>query len=343
MIPTRDRLDVRRAARCALGQEGAAVEVIVVDDGSAVPAARTLGDLGDDFDNHLTVVRHDVPRGVAAARNHGLELASAPWVGFCDDDDFWAPTKVRCQLDAADGHGWTCCAAMRVDEQFRMIMYESVPDPDRVADAILPQNGVPGGGSGVIARTELVRQLGGFDPAFSVLADWDLWIRLATATPLAVTEHPLVAYVVHPSALSLDTALLEDERRRLERKHADVYARRGATIDEIEWRLYLADVELRSGHRYRATRQYLAAVRQGSIRSWRPALASLVHPGWLQRRHRAWSRLWVPDKWIAESEPWIAAATAPAASGRQMAGNRGGRAGTDRGEKNITGSRISGG
>jgi hypothetical protein len=36
---------------------------------------------------------------------------------------------------------------------------------------------------GVLVSTSLARRVGGFDPGLSLLADWDLWIRLALAAP----------------------------------------------------------------------------------------------------------------------------------------------------------------
>ena len=40
-------------------------------------------------------------RGVARARNRGIERAAHPWVAFLDDDDRWSPEKLRVQLDRA--------------------------------------------------------------------------------------------------------------------------------------------------------------------------------------------------------------------------------------------------
>ena len=55
-------------------------EVVVVDDGSDPPARVDAGGLD------LRVVRHDTPRGPAAARNAGWRAGRAPLVAFIDDD-----------------------------------------------------------------------------------------------------------------------------------------------------------------------------------------------------------------------------------------------------------------
>jgi GT2 family glycosyltransferase len=56
------------------------LEIIVVDDGSVDATADIARAHG------AVVVRHSVNRGIAAARNSGIAAASAPIVGFLDDD-----------------------------------------------------------------------------------------------------------------------------------------------------------------------------------------------------------------------------------------------------------------
>ena len=55
--------------------------VIVVDDGSAEP----LGGLESEREN-LQVLRHNISRGPAAARNAGAKLVRTPWIAFLDAD-----------------------------------------------------------------------------------------------------------------------------------------------------------------------------------------------------------------------------------------------------------------
>ena len=116
MIPTRGRwalLEPTLAA--ALAQDGVALEVVVVDDGSEDGTAAELARVGDE---RLRVVRHEQPRGVAVARNAGIAAASGEWIAFLDDDDLWSPRKLRNQLDAsaAAGAEFAYSAVVAVDE-----------------------------------------------------------------------------------------------------------------------------------------------------------------------------------------------------------------------------------
>ena len=148
VIPSRDRPTlVRRAATCALGQVGVDVDVIVVDDGSQRPLVDELDDLVTRSNGRLQVVRTPSSEGVAAARNRGVREARGEWVGFCDDDDFWAPTKARAQVcvPSAAQATWTCSGAMAMgpdlDFHFAMIG-PSGPD---TYEALLSGNVIPAG------------------------------------------------------------------------------------------------------------------------------------------------------------------------------------------------------
>jgi glycosyltransferase involved in cell wall biosynthesis len=83
-------------ARCldALERQTLAVEVIVVDDGSTDDTAAVAHARG------ARVIRHAVNRGLSAARNSGLQAATAPVVGFLDDDCEPEPDWARQLMDA---------------------------------------------------------------------------------------------------------------------------------------------------------------------------------------------------------------------------------------------------
>jgi glycosyltransferase involved in cell wall biosynthesis len=313
VIPTKDRPDrVCHAVSCALGQQGVAAEVVVVDDGSRRPAAADLTDVAVPDRHALVVVRHDVAQGVSHARNLGLALARAPWTGFCDDDDMWAPTKVRDQLDAAcisaagrTDAGWTCSGTMKVDEQLHQLQDQPAPEPATAYDMLLAANVVPGGASAVVARTDLLRSVGGFDPALSTLADWDLWVRLAAVARLAIVDRPLVAYLVHGESMSTDTDLLAADLRAFLAKHAAARAARQVAFDEGNWRRYVAEMHLRAGRRLPAATEYALAARRGRVRAWRLAMASLAAPAWARRRLTARRRAHASPAWAAEAEGWL--------------------------------------
>jgi glycosyltransferase involved in cell wall biosynthesis len=269
VIPTRNRERyVVRAVSTALGQRDVDLEVVVVDDGSTDGTAERLAAVEDD---RLRVLPHGPPHGVARARNAGVGVARGAWLAFLDDDDIWAPRKLRSQLDVAGPEvGFVYAAAYHVDDSAEVFMVSNGPPADELLPALLAWNPVPGGCSGVIARTELVRAAGGFDEQLHELADWDLWIGVGTRTQAARCSEPLVAYVEHDeNMLFRDRPDLRRELDYLAVKHAETLAAYGTTIDRrrvISWagnqRRRLAAIHRDRGHVRTAARMFLEAARE---------------------------------------------------------------------------------
>jgi glycosyltransferase involved in cell wall biosynthesis len=98
-------------------------EVIVVDDGSAEPAARVV-EKHQQID--ATCVRLKVGRGRAAARNAGAERATAARVLFLDGDSWALPSLVRRHLDfGARDKGRTTLLGRRLElgwDRLRRVM-----------------------------------------------------------------------------------------------------------------------------------------------------------------------------------------------------------------------------
>jgi glycosyltransferase involved in cell wall biosynthesis len=265
VIPTRNRWWVlsTSALPSALAQESVEHEVIVVDEGSTDATAAGLTKLEEP---RLRVIRHTSARGVAHARNAGISAARGAWVAFLDDDDLWAPQKLRRQLDAAAARhaSFAYSAAAWLDERKHFLHALAPPDPEGLDVRLLRWNEIWAGGSNVIARTEVVRRLGGFDERLFQLADWDLWIRLAFDGRAAAIDDILVGYVVHSQSMLLnDRRDVFAEFRYLVEKHGDVTARTGAHPDAAKFWRWVAAGHLRAGRRGAAARTYMRGARLG--------------------------------------------------------------------------------
>lgn len=281
VIPTRNRWRLLSTAAlpAALEQRDVAHEVIVVDEGSTDGTARELERLDDP---RIRVVRHERPQGVARARNAGIELARGAWVAFLDDDDVWAPEKLRRQLDAAGAVGadFVYCAAAWLDASRRFQHGMRVPEPDGLAARLLRWNEIWAGGSNVVARTALVRELGGFDEGLFQLADWDLWIRLALAGTSVAVPELLVGYVMQPESMLLtDRRDVFLEFDRLVEKHRDAAVRLGGGPDPVRFARWVALGHQRAGRPREAARVYLrAAVRHRDPGVAARGIAALAGP-----------------------------------------------------------------
>lgn len=257
VIPTRDRWRfLARSLASALDQHDVALEVVVVDDGSRDEPPADIADLGD---RRVVVVRNETSRGVSGARNLGIERARGDWVAFLDDDDLWAPAKLREQLDRANGAatGFVYSSAVTVDEALEPLRLVRAPPADELRARIGVQNLMPAGQSNVIVRRDLIRRLGGFDERLSMIADWEMWIRLTAAGVPQPCPGVHVAYVLHGASMHLVDRRSRWEFDRVASLHLeDRGTRRAAQIFGAKWR---ADAHRRAGDRVRAAREYLRA------------------------------------------------------------------------------------
>jgi glycosyltransferase involved in cell wall biosynthesis len=259
VIPTRNRWQLlSRTLESALSQEVVAMEVVVVDDGSddrdtLVPGMQ---------DARVRLVRHRHRRGPSAARNTGIQEARGAWVAFLDDDDLWAPHRLRVILDAlgrADG-SFAYCAALVVDDCLRPRILQPAPRGNQLMQTLLRYNAIPGGASNVVASTSLLQEVRGFDESLSFVADWDMWIRLAEiGRPVAVPD-ALIGYLHHADSWVLrEDPAITDELQRLIEKHAALSQRHGVAIDVLGYDRFVAHRFWLAGWRGAGARRYLAA------------------------------------------------------------------------------------
>lgn len=283
----------------ALGQRGVDVEVVAVDDGST---DATPDRLAERADRRLRVVRHERSRGVAAARNAGIAAARGEWVAFLDDDDLWAPDKLRLQLDAAAAGeaSFVYARAIEVDERLRPLARMDSPDPATLPRVLFSKNMLPTP-SVVAARTELVRGTGGFDEGLRVLADWDLWLRLTQRGRAAECPLVLAAYVRHATnMLTTHADRVRPEFEHMREKHADAARAAGIEFGERWLDRWDAGLHLTSGRRRAAAAAYLrAALKDRDLGSLAHAVGVALGPDAHARMRSLRSRRTKAPAWLA--------------------------------------------
>ena len=312
IVPTRNRSDFLHATLTSiLRQRDVDLDVVVVDDGSAreEDTANAVKRLAD---RRIRMVRHPVSEGVSAARNRGVSEASTDWVAFCDDDDLWSPEKLQQQVVSARalGRDWAYAGCVFVNAHLEIRGGSPPPSAEAIRPALRRYNAVPAGASNVVVRTEVMRQIGGFDTRLTHVPDWDLWLRLAAHGVPACVDDPLVGYRMHAGNASFRTGEMLTELYGLEQRY-------GLTMTRGPFHRHLAHLCLKSGRRREAVLHFMRALlrfRDGYSRldlstDWRILRG---HAAEISRRRlgvpRSQPRATAKDPnaaWKAKAEVWL--------------------------------------
>jgi glycosyltransferase involved in cell wall biosynthesis len=225
VLPTHNRARLlTNAMQSVLNQSHTNLELIVVDDGSSDDTPQVVAAFGDP---RVRYTAHSVNRGAAAARNTGIEMAEGSYLAFQDSDDIWRQDKLTVQLGALQRPGVAVCVC-----SFRLIAPRAVTEiirsggelsGDDVIKYLLKGSGIST--QTIVARTDAVRDAGGFDESLEVSEDLELCLRLAPHHNFVFVSRALVD--IHASADSLtgDPRRYADATERIIAKHADVFER----------------------------------------------------------------------------------------------------------------------
>lgn len=186
-------------------------EAIVVDDGSADGTVAAAEAFAPEMRGvALKILRQD-NAGAAAARNRAIAAARGTWLAFLDADDEWLPAKIE-----------TCMAELaRRDADMAVHDYIRVEDgKTRAVDCArrCPPDADPFvaqllygfiSSTTVIARRELVRGAGGFDPALRSSHDYELWLALLALPGIRLCMIPeaLSRYHITPGGITSNVGL----------------------------------------------------------------------------------------------------------------------------------------
>ena len=80
-------------------------EMIIIDDCSKDNTFEIATNYATK-DSRIKVIKNETNSGVAATRNHGLEIALGDFIAFIDSDDMWLPEKLEKQIRFMEENGY---------------------------------------------------------------------------------------------------------------------------------------------------------------------------------------------------------------------------------------------
>ncbi len=177
IIPVYNRYQfLKEAIDSVLSQTFQNFELIIVDDGSD----NTSYLINNEYKDKIIYIRHKTNRGVAAARNSGIKVASGKLIAFLDSDDLWLPKKLEEQV-------------IYMEKNPDILISQTEEIWIRNGKRVNPKkiHKKEGGyiferslklclisPSSVIIRKELLDKVGLFDEELIAAEDYDLWLRI---------------------------------------------------------------------------------------------------------------------------------------------------------------------
>ena len=197
------------ALESVLAQGRHSLEIVVVDGGStdrsaaiarSYPAVRLIRQEG---------------RGLASARNQGVQAARGDLLGFLDADDLWEPGKLDAQTAHLAAHPG-CDAVLGHMVRF---VQPGCRAPAQYSDGWLDRPAPAYTPGGLLVRRAAFARVGPFDPSLSVGCDSD-WFARARDVGLSLDLLPqtVLRKRIHEGNLSRDLASYRREVLALTRE-----------------------------------------------------------------------------------------------------------------------------
>lgn len=172
-------------------------EVIVVNNFSADNTIELVQKYNDP---RIRVVNFANQGIIAASRNYGIALASAPFVAFLDSDDLWYQEKLSyCLEKLAQGYDLVCHDEVWVGPGNRKREVQYGPEKRATFDGLLFDGNCVSTSAVVVRRTwlEKVNQFS-TSTDYVTAEDYDLWLKLAFAgAKFGFINKVLGEYLIH--------------------------------------------------------------------------------------------------------------------------------------------------
>lgn len=199
IIPTHNRSEFLRVAiTSVLNQTFQDFEIIIVDDASKDDTHKVVSSLNDE---RIKYIRHELNKGVSAARNTGLSASSCNYIAFLDDDDEWLPVKLEMQINLLEKSpskvGAVYTGYEVIDRASGQVLGQRVPTKrGNIFNDMLIDNPI-GNTSIALCRKECFDKVGLFNAETVPFEDYEMWIRISKEFHFECIREILVKYYIH--------------------------------------------------------------------------------------------------------------------------------------------------
>lgn len=190
---------LREAVESVLAQSHRALELVAIDDASSDGSYELLQEFAAR-DARVRVFRQPRNLGIVAARNRAFREASAEaeLCAILDADDVCEPDRISWQVEflrAHPDHALVGGHTLIIDEASHVIGIRRYPsDYASICRAITRYN--PIAQPAVMLRRSMLPSREPYDAAYPRCQDYELWLRIAAAHPVANLDRAVLRYRV---------------------------------------------------------------------------------------------------------------------------------------------------
>ncbi len=183
-----------------LGQSYGDFEFIIINDCST---DRTEEIVLSYEDPRIVYLKNDENLGVAKTLNKGLAAAKGKYIARMDADDISMPERLAKQVAFLEMNPNIAVMGTNVEifnETGTICTGWSATEPEQMKVDLLYACGLAH--PGVMMRAGVIRDLGGYDPEFNGLEDYELWCRVTEKHQITTLPDILLRYRIHGSQVT---------------------------------------------------------------------------------------------------------------------------------------------
>lgn len=206
---------LKQAVDSLLAQTFKEFELIIIDDCSTDGSQEILKSYTDP---RIRLYLNEENSGsYVISTNYGASFANAPYIVFAQCDDWAEPNQIEILLNAIEtkqvGVAFSCSnlvdeSGKKLKEDFdvREDLFKRSHSVDSVilkdnAFIFLMNSCIIPNLSAAIIRRDLFENLKGFSNKYTVLADWDFWLRASSVTDFYYVREPLNNFRQHSTTI----------------------------------------------------------------------------------------------------------------------------------------------
>jgi len=197
---------IEKAIQSVLEQTYRNIEIVVVDDASSDNTYDLVKSIRDP---RIRASKNDVNLGLAGNWNHTMDLANGAFVKLMGADDLLEPQAIKKELRAlldnpsavlAESDSRVIDAIGRQHGTYRRYWRNGLVPGKRIARASIRTFDRFGNPVANLIRSSALREVGGFDPSFVYITDYDFFVSIGLKGDVFIIHEPLNCFRVRSGA-----------------------------------------------------------------------------------------------------------------------------------------------